>query len=175
MRHDKEAFAGEAIAAAHVGKLIGDDVRILQFSACARAIVPDLGSLKRLLDPFTGAFVSRLPVTVALLRFAFRGLGMFRDGATADARVHARVGARRLAATVALTGDVAALRAALERERAGWARYYDALDVLERGIAARDPVALRARRRASAILEDCRVHPGPRDEPGRERRREVGP
>lgn len=182
MRHDKEAFAGEAIAAAHIGKLIGDDVRILQFSACARAIVtderlgvsrevggerPDLGTLKRLLDPFTGAFVSRLPVTVALLRFAFRGLGMFRDGAAADARVHAQVGARRLAATLALTGDVAALRAALERERAGWARYYDALDVLERDIAARDRAAQHARGRARDILEECRIQTGPRDEPGR--------
>ncbi len=37
MRHDKDAFAGEAIAAAHVGKLIGDDVRILVFSAYADA------------------------------------------------------------------------------------------------------------------------------------------
>ena len=38
MRHDKEAFAGEAMAAAEAGKLIGDDVRILQFSALARVI-----------------------------------------------------------------------------------------------------------------------------------------
>ena len=38
MRHDKEAFAGEAIAAAEAGKLVGDDVRILQFSAYAAAI-----------------------------------------------------------------------------------------------------------------------------------------
>ena len=38
MRHDKEAFAGEAIAAAEAGKLLGDDVRILQFSAYAGAI-----------------------------------------------------------------------------------------------------------------------------------------
>jgi hypothetical protein len=190
MRHDKEAFAGEAIAAAHVGKLIGDDVRILQFSASARAVgsgggsaIPgdplassaDLTSIKRLLDPFTGAFVSRLPVTVALLRFAFRGLGMFRDGSTADGRTHALVGARRLAATLALTGDAAAVRAALDRERAGWMRYYDALDVLERGIAEGDPSALRARDRARAIVERCRIRAGPPGEAGGERRREVRP
>jgi hypothetical protein len=35
MRHDKEAFAGEAIAAAQIGRLVGDDVRILLFSAYA--------------------------------------------------------------------------------------------------------------------------------------------
>ena len=33
MRHDKEAFAGQSMEAARIGKLIGDDVRILVFSA----------------------------------------------------------------------------------------------------------------------------------------------
>ncbi len=38
MRHDKEAFAGQSMAAARIGKLIGDDVRILVFSAYVDAL-----------------------------------------------------------------------------------------------------------------------------------------
>ncbi len=88
MRHDKEAFAGEAIAAAEAGKLVGDDVRILQFSAYARAIganpagglAPGLDGVKSIVDPFTGCFVSRLPVTVVMLRFALRVARALEDG-----------------------------------------------------------------------------------------------
>ena len=35
MRHDKDRYAGAAIEAAQAGKLVGDDVRILTFSAYA--------------------------------------------------------------------------------------------------------------------------------------------
>ena len=92
MRHDKDAFAGEAMAAAEAGKLIGDDVRILQFSALARSMAgsaagqtTDAGwqaarAVKAILDPFTGCFVSRLPVTVVMLRFALRLAQAFDDG-----------------------------------------------------------------------------------------------
>ena len=70
MRHDKAAYAGAAIDAAHVGKLVGDDVRILTFSAYATAIADarasdgsTVASIKSLMDPFTGGFISRLPMT----------------------------------------------------------------------------------------------------------------
>jgi hypothetical protein len=167
MRHDKEAFAGEAIAAAHVGKLIGDDVRIIVFSALAGAMADvvtgdgtaglDRRAIKRLLDPFTGAFVSPIPRTVALLRFALRTLAFFEGGAGDAGREYARDGARRLAAAIDLTADDEAFRATIERERAGWALYYDTLDALEAGIGAGDAEARRRRGLARTIIEGSRV------------------
>lgn len=164
MRHDKEAFAGDASAAAHVGKLIGDDVRILYFSAYVWAVARDgeggslnRAAIKALLDPFTGGFVSRIPLTVVLLRFALRTLGFFARGEGEWGREYALDGARRLTAAMEVTTDAVALRATVERERAGWARFYDALDVLEAGLEAGDPHALRSQRAAHAIVDGCRV------------------
>jgi hypothetical protein len=46
MRHDKEAFAGEAMKAAAIGKLIGDYVRILMFSHYVRVLPWSFQSVK---------------------------------------------------------------------------------------------------------------------------------
>jgi hypothetical protein len=164
MRHDKEAFAGEAIAAAHVGKLVGDYVRILEFSACADAVAGDgtngsldLAGIKQLLDPFTGCFVSRLPVTVTMLRFALRLARFFAEGEAAAGHEFALVGARRIGDALRRTRDRAALRDAIDRERRGWDLYYDALDTLEEGISASEPRALALARRGREIVAACRV------------------
>ncbi len=164
MRHDKEAFAGDAIAAAHVGKLIGDDVRILYFSAYVGAVAGggtngslDGPAIKALLDPFTGGFVSRIPLTIVLLRFALRTLGFFERGEDDWGREYALDGARRLTAAMEITTNPVALRATVERERAGWARYYDALDELENGLEGGQAPALRSRSAAQSIIEECRV------------------
>jgi hypothetical protein len=168
MRHDKDAFAGEAMAAAEAGKLIGDDVRILQFSTYARAIAgpdvesaPDVGwraarEVKAILDPFTGCFISRLPVTVVMLRFALRLAQAFDDGRGTLGLELAEIGARRLSEALDFTsGD--ALRSVVERERAAWNDYYDVLDALEGALAASDPLALNIRERARRIVARARV------------------
>ncbi len=168
MRHDKEAFAGEAMAAAEAGKLIGDDVRILQFSALARVTATsaegqaiDAGwqaarAVKAILDPFTGCFVSRLPVTVVMLRFALRLAQAFDDGRGTLGVEMAEIGARRLSETLDFTsGDV--LRSVVERERAAWNDFYDVVDALEGAIAAGDPFAMDIRERAREIVAAARV------------------
>ena len=168
MRHDKEAFAGEAMAAAEAGKLIGDDVRILQFSALARVITRtaegetiDAGwqaarAVKAILDPFTGCFVSRLPVTVVMLRFALRLVQAFDDGRGTLGLEMAEIGARRLDEALDFTnGD--ALRNVVERERAAWSDFYDVLDALEGAIAAGDAFAIDIREQAREIVTGARV------------------
>ena len=79
MRHDKHELIPEAIEAAGTGRLVGDYVRILIYSAYADAI-GDRAEVKRAIDPFTGCFVSRLPVTLATLRLALRAATLYRDG-----------------------------------------------------------------------------------------------
>ncbi|MEA2620021.1 MAG: hypothetical protein QOC97_794, partial [Chloroflexota bacterium] len=164
MRHDKDAFAGESIAAAHVGKLIGDDVRILVFSAYADAAAGDgldgaldRAAIGRLLDPFTGCFVSAIPQTVVLLRLALRTIRLFAAGEVDHAREYAIEGARRVDEAIEAFGDPAAVAARVEAERTAWGHFYDALDGLEEGIAAQDEGALRLQARAVEIIDACRV------------------
>ena len=164
MRHDKEAFAGDAMAAAHIGKLIGDDVRILLFSAYAEAAAGDGhdGALDRaaigeLLDPFTGGFVSAIPQTVVLLRLALRTLRLFEAGDSDDAREYALDGSRRVAEAVASFGDAAGMATRVAAERTAWGHYYDALDTLEAGIAAGDARCLEIRHWAVDIIDACRI------------------
>ena len=150
MRHDKAAFAGRSMAAAHISKLIGDDVRILAFSAYLDAIESGDGEERRLLDPFTGCFASATPRTLVLLRLALRTLRLFAAGTAADAREYATDGSRRVAEAFETHGDPAVVAIELEQERAAWDDYYDALDALEDG-----PGELR--QSAARIIEDCRV------------------
>jgi hypothetical protein len=162
MRHDKEAFAGEAIAAAHAGKLVGDDVRILQFSGYAEALGVGGGgvggrlALKSRIDPFTGCFVSALPVTVTLLRFVLRTARLLRED-PATGRGYATIGARRIGAALDDVMHPDGLRRVLDRERAAWGIFHDTLDTLESRVGAGDPEALRLRERARVIVRDCLV------------------
>ena len=153
MRHDKEAFAGPAMAAAHVGKLIGDDVRILVFSAYVAALDAaggDAAAIRRLLDPFTGGFVSDIPQTLVLLRLALRTLRLFGSGHADDAVEYATVGAARVAAAMERQGDPTVVAELLAAERRAWDAYYDALDAIEGG-------GPELRERVATIFDDCRV------------------
>ena len=158
MRHDKEAFAQEAMQAARVGKLIGDYERLLLFSAYARQISPDLTSIKRELDPFTGAFVSRLPATVAMLRFAFKTAALFAADDASSAVEFLRLGAERIdAAFRFVSGEPSPLAAAYEQERRGWNLYYDTLGALENALRQGDAEAIAWRNRARQLHRECRV------------------
>ena len=153
MRHDKEAFAGQSMAAAKIGKLIGDDVRILVFSAYLDALAADgadRAALGQLLDPFTGCFASETPVTLVLLRLALRTLRLAGSGVPHEAAEYAAGSARRVAAEMSAHGDSDFVAAELALERGAWDAYYDAIDAIE---TEGGELATRA----AAILEDCRI------------------
>lgn len=167
MRHDKEAFAGEAIAAAHVGKVIGDDVRIVQFSTYAEALGDDDGhgdgrgatleEITALLDPFTGCFISPLPVTVTLLRFALRIADALASGREQLAVDLVENGAPRIEAALLAAAEHDATRRTVQRERSGWAAFHDALDALEDAVATGTDSGNALRARARAVIEGTRV------------------
>ncbi|NOX38635.1 MAG: hypothetical protein GXO78_13985 [Calditrichaeota bacterium] len=157
MRHDKEAFASEAIKAAAIGKLVGDYVRILYFSAYARALTEDISTIKNEVDPFTGCFISRLPRTVTLLRFALKAAHFFEQQQTSRGQEFIQIGSRRLdQALTFISGSPSPLVAELERERQGWQLYYDVLDALETHLQKSDPRAIALQKHFQAILS--RVH-----------------
>jgi hypothetical protein len=151
MRHDKGSFAGEAIRAARAGKAVGDIVRVLQFSAYARAL-GDVDALKRRFDPFTGCFISRVPRAVALLRFALEALEEYRASGPEAGTEFLAAGATRLTDALTLTDPAGGrLERRLARERRGWAAFYEAVAAI--GSGARGS----ARSAAAEIIRNCRV------------------
>lgn len=160
MRHDKASFAQEAMKSAHLGKIIGDYLRILFFSAYASALVDDLAELKKTLDPFTGCFISKIPLTVTLLRFALKAVSFFSEGEEVQGAESIRQGSRRIADALAFTeGKHSALTGVLENERLGWDLYYDTLSAIEEALDQEEEFALVLRERAQRIIEGCFIRP----------------
>jgi len=161
MRHDKEAFAAEAIEAAHLGKEVGDLARILLFTSYARSLPWGPGRIKDLLDPFTGCFISRIPVTVVYLRLALKAASLFGTGSAEEAEQgmeFIREGSQNLMEMIERTiSDRYPLSAEYWREKEGWDLYYDALDKLEKALDKDDPIAVELRERAREIINECRL------------------
>ncbi len=156
MRHDKESFAMEAVRTAHLSKLIGDDIRILVFSAYARALSGDVSAIKQVLDPFTGAFISQIPQTLVHLRSALRAAGMFSSGGPEQGLRLIREGAERISSTLAFTqGEDCPLRAVYEQERRGWHAYYDVIEALNTALAGGNAYAQKLRASARRIVREC--------------------
>jgi hypothetical protein len=159
MRHDKEAFAQEAIQSAHIGKLIGDYERILYFSAYARALAGDVGKVKQLFDPFTGGFISQIPTTVVFLRFALKAASFFAQGQEEQGLGFVKTGIPRIRKALDfIHGHPSPLKQQYENERRGWDLFYDTLEAAEEALDRRDDFALDLRRKAQKILEDCGLH-----------------
>ncbi|MCP4304101.1 MAG: hypothetical protein GY788_04300 [bacterium] len=122
MRHDKTDLVPDVIKASAGSKHIGDLLRMRLFSAYA-----DTGH-KAWLDPFSGCFVTRLPLTVTSLRFALHALSL---ESSEVATGYLREGTKRLADS---GPTVAALEDTVCSERKGWTDFYDALDRIEEGV-----------------------------------------
>ncbi len=158
MRHDKEAFAQEAINSAEIGRTVGDYLRILYFSAYADILAANKSDIKDTLDPFTGCFISKIPFTVAIMRFALRAAKSFSEKEMDKGLELVTNGAQRLAEALDFSrAKTGRLRKQYEEERRGWDLYYDILDVVERAIQSKDPFALQLRQKARAIIADCKV------------------
>jgi len=157
MRHDKEAFAGEAIRAAAAGKAVGDLERMLLFSGYAAALPWDDSEIRSALDPFTGCFVSSFPWTLALLCLAVKALAP--DGGGEDGEALLRVGASRLGRLMELfRREPAWLQRTYRQERRAWGAFYDILARLEEEGARKNPAAEALLARARTIVRETCVH-----------------
>ena len=157
MRHDKHAFAQEAIQTAHIGKLIGDYIRILYFTAYAKTLNDNLTRVKDITDPFTGCFISRIPLTVVYLRFALKAAALFSGNpANPQGLEFVTQGAQRIKEALDfIQGENSELRQQYERERKGWNLYYDTLDALEDALSKNDAFAKSLQDRAADIISQC--------------------
>ncbi len=160
MRHDKETCAKEAMESAWVGKLVGDYIRILHFSAYAEVLTDDVAALKDTIDPFTGCFVSFIPATVVYLRFAFKAASLFGQGDDVRANQFIRSGAARIGRAIDFArGQKSQLRQAYENERLGWDLFYDTMSAVEDAIRNEDDFALKLQARARIVIDDCAIKP----------------
>ncbi len=158
MRHDKDAFAGQAIASARIGTLIGDYVRLLYFSAYARVLTEDITFIKKILDPFTGCFISKLPETVVMLRFALKAASLFAAGKTSQGVDFVLNGAGRLKkAFDFIREENGLLRRQYETERSGWNLYYDTLRALGESLGKGDGFAAGLKEKTAEIIRQCRM------------------
>jgi hypothetical protein len=171
MRHDKEAFAGQAIEGAKLGKYVGDLVRTLYFSYYARALPWSVEETKRIIDPFTGCFVSKIPFTVVYLRLALKLAGFFSP----DDPVKKEEGLKLLTLSAGrleglirdLDNSPNPLSSRYQEEKKGWDIFYDVLDRIEEGLAKGDDFAMTLKQRARELVNDCLIPTGTNpDKPG---------
>ena len=160
MRHDKEAFAQEAINSAEIGRTVGDYLRILYFSAYADVLAVNKSDIKETLDPFTGCFISKIPVTVAIMRFALKAATLFAEKEMDKGLELVTNGTQRFAEALEFTrGKASRLQKQYEEERRGWDLYYDILDAVAQAIQSKDPFALQLQQKARDIVKECKVAP----------------
>jgi hypothetical protein len=155
MRHDKKAFAKEGDMRTQISKLTGDFIRILYFSNLSRLISGGSERVKGLLDPYTGCFISSIPITVVYLRLALKALSLAREGKIKWADELIASGAKRIPAAIGFCSR--GLKGQYEREQKAWRLYYDTMSALGDSICAGNPSGLEMRKRARDIVSRCLV------------------
>jgi hypothetical protein len=158
MRHDKKAFAGEAIKAARTGKLIGDYTRILLFSYYAKALPWPMEQTKDSIDPFTGCFVSYIPFTVVSLRLALGAASFFKEERKDEGFDLLQMGTNRLHKLLnKLSGISNPLRDKFQEEKKAWDIFYDLLDKVEDGLKKDDPFARDLKEKAAELIKASEI------------------
>ena len=158
MRHDKEAFAREAIKIAEIGKFVGDLARVLVFSYYADALPWDRNKIKREIDPFTGCFVSRIPITVTYLRLALRAAWLFERGKSQQACELIETAAARLLPLIRqIRTSKIPFRDVFELEKRAWNIYYDTLENIEAGLKKGDSKAVLFARKGRELIQSTKV------------------
>jgi hypothetical protein len=162
MKHDKEAFSGEAVRASAIGKLAGDYERTIFFSYYAKALPWDVERTKGIIDPFTGSFVSPLPFNLAYLRMSLKAAEFFstkkeEDGLRGLELVE--TGSKRLKRAIQeLSAEGGrGLERCYKREKEAWDLYYDILDEIEDALKRGDPFAVELKKRGRGLVNNARV------------------
>ncbi len=158
MRHDKMAFASQAIEAAKIGSMIGDYIRILVFSQYTLALPWPQKKTKELIDPFTGSFVSKIPISIVYLRFALKVASFFEERQNNQGLEFYNVGIARLYRVIKrLIKEPDYYNRVYKKEQKSWNIYYDILDFLEKALVAGDDFGLKIKKKAEDIVENCLI------------------
>ena len=157
MRHDKEAFAVQAIKAGKAGSYVGDLVRFFVFSTYAELLEGGAEAVKEETDPFTGCFITPVPATMALIRLSLKILGP-EGGSERERTELLELASRRLAGWLNNYDDTRRnIEKEFLKEQKAWSSFYNAVDILERDINAGKEEALNAVKEFQEIIEECRI------------------
>lgn len=159
MRHDKQAFAQEAIQTANLGKIIGDYTRILLFSYYARSLPVSSSNIKEKIDPFTGSFISSIPLTVTTLRMTLEAMTFFDEKAKEkEGYDFLQMGIKRIYSTYKeVTQQKKSISKKYLREKDGWNIYYEILDHLEKNIKEDEEFSLSIQKKARDIITKKKI------------------
>jgi len=136
-------------------------VRTLYFSAYTQVLNEEIRLIKERVDPFTGSFISYIPITLTMLRFALKAEDLFRSGETQPGDEFVRLGAQRLSQAIQFGyGENKKLKQQYQQERRGWELYFDTLSVLENGLQAGDPTAVEMQKRAQSLVNKTTISQG---------------
>ena len=129
------------------------------FSYYASVSGKSVNKIKNELDPFTGCFISKIPLTIVYLRFALKvaeyynsmdnrkeGYGFFANGVD---RLHETI---RL-----LSKDKSYLKKTYNSEKDGWNLFYNILDIAEEKISKGDAFLLEIQEKAGNIIQSCKL------------------
>lgn len=150
MRHDKEAFASEAIQAAKKDTFIGDLIRTLHFSHMTTVLPGGQKKIFQEVAPFTGAYIHPHPHIHILIRLLLKGESIAREEGEEAARDFLNRGAERLQLILS-NFTVFGIAEQLEMERKAWDLFYDILAEGRRTPSA--PWVERGR----DLMRNCRI------------------
>lgn len=162
MRHDKKAFAEETIKASALGKMIGDYIRLLLFSYYVSALPWSFEDIKNSIDPFTGCFVTKIPVTIVYLRFSFKLASFFAENRKEKNQQGLELlqnGSKRLHETIqTLIKKPNPLIELFKKEKEGWDLYYNILEIAEDQLRKNDAFALILQKKAKSLIKACQIN-----------------
>jgi hypothetical protein len=156
MRHDKEAFPQEAMEAAYIGKLVGDYIRILYFSAYSDLFTEEDSRIKEWLDPFTGCFISKIPVTVVYLRFALKAMTFFQKGKRDESVEFIKNGAKRISEALNFVSED--LVSIYQQEHLGWELYYNVLEACQIAMNKNDDYIVKLKNHAQKVIKNFQLN-----------------
>ena len=162
MRHDKEALIPETIASSKVSKTIGDYLRILLYTDYCRELPWPQERIKEATDPFTGCFISSLPLHLIFVRLTLKAATLFSTNKPEDTLQACQLlheGASRIGLAIARRdGRPEELRNEFRKQQGGWNLYYDLLDHLEDGLAKKGDFELAIKQKARDLAASLRVN-----------------
>ncbi len=129
------------------------------FSAYAEALPQGVSEIKNITDPFTGCFISKLPITVTLLRFALKVATLYNEGKPQEAIEFMRTGIPQLQEGLDFTqGMPSALQQVYKRERQGWHLFYSSLAAVEQALQSGEAWSLSVQTAARQIVSECLIN-----------------
>ncbi|RKX84240.1 MAG: hypothetical protein DRP58_07535, partial [Spirochaetes bacterium] len=118
----------------------------------------NISDIKQTIDPFTGCFVSKIPITTVLLRYCMKAADLFETGNSQLASDFMLQSFERLGKSINFAyGKEDLLQKAYIKDREGWNLFYDVLNGLENSEIVNPIKKMALQIKAAGICAGCKV------------------